>query len=301
MNLKELKSPLSVYWDIGPASRGTAFHRKVCDELIENKVLSLNLTETGVSLSSECSSVLERFMREPIAVSLTVSPTALNAESLLFLRGLKLRALLAKVASREELHHIADLQREAGVLRLGVSMEIDRHNVVHLPEVLSFCITHGLVNLVLPMQRLTKEMDCFCLSAAERLELAAALKGMERLRSLKIVIHDPFLWRAFYPSVIFPEGGCQAANTMMYLSPEADVYPCPSLPIRLGSLLKESFKELVLSQKKIELRKVLTAPPKACGDCDELHLCLGGCRGRAYRMMGSLAEPDPVCQEWRRN
>jgi len=297
MNLKELKSPLSVYWDIGQASpQGTAFHRKVCDELIENKVLSLNLTEPGVSLSSECLSVLERFMREPIAVSLTVAPGALNAESLLLLRDLKLRALLVKAASREGLHQIADLRRDAGALPLGISIEIDRHNVVHLPEFLSFCITNGLVNLVLPMQRLTNEMDCFCPSAGERLELAAALKGMERLESLKIIIHDPFLWRAFYPSVIFPEGGCQAANTMLYLSPEADVYPCPSLPIKLGSLLKESFKELVLSQKKKELRKVLTAPPRTCGDCDELHLCLGGCRGRAYRMKGSLTEPDPACR-----
>ena len=297
MNLKELKSPLSVYWDIGPASpQGTAFHRKVCDELIENKVLSLNLTEPGVTLSSECLYVLERFTREPIAVSLTVAPGALNAENLLLLRDLKLRALLVKVASHEELHQIADLRREAGTLRLGVSIEIDRHNILHLPEVISFCITNGIVNLVLPMQRLTTEMDCFCPSVAERLELAAALKGMERLESLKIIIHDPFLWRAFYPSIVFPEGGCQAANTMLFLSPEADVYPCPSLPIKLGSLLKESFKELVLSQKKRELRKVLTAPPKTCGDCDELYLCLGGCRGRAYRMKGSLTEPDPACQ-----
>ncbi len=297
MNLKELQSPLSVYWDIGPASRqGTAFPLKICDELIENKVLSLNLTETGVSLSNECLSVLQRFTREPIALSLTVAPGALNAENLLLLRDMKLRALLVKIASREELHQIADLRREAGALPLGVSIGIDQHNIVHLPEILSFCIANGIVNLVLPMQRLTNEMDCFCLSAAERLELAAALKGMERLESLKIVIHDPFLWRAFYPSVIFPEGGCQAANTMLYLSPEADVYPCPSLPIKLGSLLKESFKELVLSQKKKELRKILAAPPKTCGDCDELHLCLGGCRGRAYRMKGSLTEPDPACR-----
>ena len=297
MNLKELKSPISVYWDIGPASQqGTAFHRKICEELIENKVLSLNLTEPGASLSNECLSVMDRFMREPIAVSLTVSPKALNTESIALLRDLKLRALLVKAASREELHQIADLRREAGALPLGVSIEIDRHNVAHLPEVLSFCIAKGIVNLVLPMQRLANGIDCFCPSTAERLELAAALKGMERLESLKIVIHDPFLWRAFFPSIVFPEGGCQAANTMLYLSPEADVYPCPSLPIKLGSLLKESYKDLVLSQKKKELRKVLTAPPKTCGDCDQLHLCLGGCRGRAYRMKGSLTEPDPACQ-----
>jgi GeoRSP system SPASM domain protein len=297
MNLKELTSPISVYWDIDHTSRqGIAFHRNICEELIENKVLSLNITEPGAFLSSECLSVMDRLMHEPIAVSLTVSPTALNAESIGLLRDLKPRALLVKAASREELHQLADLRREAGALPLGVSIEVDRHNFVYLPEVLSFCITNGIVNLVLPMQRLTNAMDGFCLSAAERLELAAALKGMERLESLKIVIHDPFLWRAFYPSVIFPEGGCQAANTMLYLSPEADVYPCPSLPIKLGSLLKESFKELVLSQKKKELRKVLAAPPRICGDCDELHLCLGGCRGRAYRMKGSLTEPDPACQ-----
>ncbi len=296
MNLKELRSPVSVYWDIGPgAQQGTTLYRKICDELIENKVLSLNLTDPGVFLSSECLSVMDRLKHEPIAVSLTVSPTALNAESLLHLCDLKPRVLLVKAASREELYQIATLRREARTLRLGVSINIDRQNIVHLPEVISFCIDNGIVDLVLPMQRLTNERDCFCPSTAERLELASALKGLA-LESLKIIIHDPFLWRAFYPSVMFPEGGCQAANTLLYLSPEANVYPCPSLPIKLGSLLKEAFKELVFSQRKKELRKALKVPPSTCGGCDELHLCLGGCRGRAYRMKGSLTEPDPACK-----
>jgi GeoRSP system SPASM domain protein len=296
MNLKELASPISVYWDIGPESRwGTAFYRKICDELIENKVLSLNLTEQGISLSNECLYVLDCLMREPIAISMNVTSGALNAETLLRMRELKPRAFLVKIASREELYQIADLRREAGTLRMGVSIDIDRQNVVHLPEVISFCIDNGIVDLVLPMQRLTNGRDCFCPSAAERIELASALKGMA-LESLKIIIHDPFLWRAFYPSIMFPEGGCQAANTLLYLSPEADVYPCPSLPIKLGSLLKESIKESVLSEKKKELRKALTAPPSTCGSCDDLHVCLGGCRGRAYHMKGSLTEPDPACK-----
>src|SRR5512144_220465 len=134
MNLKELTSPISVYWDIDQASlRGAAFHRNICEELIKNKVLTLHLTEEETFLSSECLSVMERLTHEPIAVSLTVSPEALNAESSGLLQNRKPRAHLVKAASLEGVQRVADLRPQTGALTLGVSIEVDKHNSVSLP------------------------------------------------------------------------------------------------------------------------------------------------------------------------
>jgi GeoRSP system SPASM domain protein len=140
------------------------------------------------------------------------------------------------------------------------------------------------------------ERDCFYLSRHEREELAARLQEFEIPADLKLIIHDPFLWRVFYPSVAFPDGGCQAANTMLYISREVDVYPCPTLPVIIGNLMRTSLKEIIQSDLKKDVRKMLISAPRGCGDCKELDQCKGGCRGRTYAMKTSLNEPDPSCK-----
>ena len=73
---------------------------------------------------------------------------------------------------------------------------------------------------------------------------------------LRLTIHDPFLWRAFNPGIPFPQGGCQAANTMIAISPDRGVYPCPTLPVRLGELDSLSLKQIIASPAKKEFRSV---------------------------------------------
>jgi GeoRSP system SPASM domain protein len=297
MNLKELSSPIRVYWDIGPPGNDVLpDYRKIAGEIPANKVLSLQLTESGPFLSQECLAILDELKDKMVSLSVVALPSALDAKALGALRRLPVKTVLVSVASVDELASLPEISRQAeGKPAVGVSYSVTRTNYIELPEALKFCLDHKIANLVLPMQRLTESAECFSFSFEERRELAARLGKTIKPDWLKITIHDPFLWRAFFPAIEFPDGGCQAANTMLYISPRADVYPCPSLPIKIGDLMKTSLKDVVNSGLKKELRKSLLASPADCRGCGDTDQCKGGCRGRAYVAAGSLDRSDPAC------
>ena len=211
-------------------------------------------------------------------------------------QNLPVQVLFVCAASRSELETALEVKDQTkGKPLVGISFSVTRNNYRDLPEVLSFCVDHGIANLVLPMQRLVNETECFSLSAAERHTLTEQVQKVDK-PGVKIIIHDPFLWRTFYPTVDFPDGGCQAANTMVYISPEADVYPCPSLPVKIGNLAEEPLREIICSGRKKDLRNILITVPIDGTACDRAASCLGACRGRAFVMTGSLTCCDPACE-----
>lgn len=296
MNLRELTSPIRLYWDITP-SAAEIDYRRICGEIISNKILSLQVTESAPALSPALRGILDELRNAPVAVSLTLPRAALDAPAFEHIRKSSVRVLFVGASAAVELGAVLEVRDLlGGKPAIGVSFSVTRGNFHELPEVLSFCADNKIPNLAFPMQRLVDEgEECFFLTRAERLELAERLGRIERPGGLKIIIHDPFLWRAFYPSVDFPSGGCQAANTMIYISPEADVYPCPSAPMPLGSLLREPLKSIIASDRKKKIRESLLEVPEQCRECADLSQCRGGCRGRVFRLNKSLEGPDPSC------
>jgi len=297
MNLKELSSPIRIYWDIGAAQQPDfPDERRIAEEIAVNKILSLQLTESTPVLSRSCLAILDSLKDTTIAISLVASIEALDSQALRLIQGLPVRSIFVSTSSQDDLSSVADIVRQTGGKpAIGVSLPVTRANFHKLPDILMSCINQKIVNFVLPMQRLIGDEECFSLSSEERQELTARLSGFDVPVGMKIIIHDPFLWRAFYPSTQFPDGGCQAANTMLYISPEAEIYPCPTLPFKLGNLSNKSLKNIIHSTVKKELRKALISSPKACLNCSELNQCMGGCRGRAYKVKKSLLQPDPAC------
>jgi len=87
-------------------------------------------------------------------------------------------------------------------------------------------------------------------------------------------------------------GGCGACRKMVEIKTNGDVWPCPSLPFKLGNIYKDSLSEILnhriaqlLIEKKIK---------GACGNCDLKQIC-GGCRAWALFKTGDYLESDPYC------
>jgi GeoRSP system SPASM domain protein len=297
MNLKELASPIRLYWDVTPApGHGTIDYKRISEQIVSNKILSLQISDSGPFLSEACLIILDTLKDKTIALFLTTVRSALIDSSLRLLRNLPLRGIFVATAAEDELESVIVVQDKlAGSIPVGISFSVTRDNYHDLPAVLSFCINNGVAYLVLPMQRVMYERDCFYLTRQEGHVVSAQLQKITIPSHLKLVIHDPFLWRVFYPSVSFPDGGCQAANTMLYISSEADVYPCPTVPIAIGNLTKTSLRDIICSEGKNDVRKKIIAAPGVCRDCGELDQCKGGCRGRAYAIHNSWAVADPAC------
>jgi len=89
-------------------------------------------------------------------------------------------------------------------------------------------------------------------------------------------------------------GGCGAGRIYAAIQPDGKVTPCVFMPIVVGDLRKQTFKEIwENSEVMLKLRdKDLIKPP--CGECPYRYVC-GGCRARAYSYYGDYLAPDPGC------
>ena len=98
--------------------------------------------------------------------------------------------------------------------------------------------------------------------------------------------------------------GCIAGQYYCRIYPNGDVTPCPYLPIKLGNVRENSFKDIWFNS---EVFKALRDPDTLkgkCGACEYRSLC-GGCRARAYGLSndfidycGDLHEPTELKRDY---
>uniref|UniRef100_A0A831UC94 GeoRSP system SPASM domain protein n=1 Tax=Geobacter metallireducens TaxID=28232 RepID=A0A831UC94_GEOME len=292
----ELASPITIYWDLPLRPEDTASLRRIGADIAACRPLMLQVTDRASALGEAAAAVLEEFRGGAVAVTLTIPLPAFDAAAAARLRDLQVQEVLLAAES------IGQLRREWAAFRqtpppaIGISFQVNRSSWRELPAVAAFCREAGVNRLVLPMQRLYGGDVPFFISRAEQRELAASLAEAGGVAGLDITIHDPFLWRACNPGVPFPQGGCQAANTMIAIAPDGGVYPCPTLPVRLGTVGETSLREIIASQAKRAFRFRLRELPTGCIGCSEAAECRGGCLGRAYVVHGSLEGADPACR-----
>jgi GeoRSP system SPASM domain protein len=297
----ELATPISVYWDLPPVVDDVGHLKRICDDIIKLRPLMLQL-KIGDSQQEDVLLALFTTLNESqIGVSLSVPAGCLPHWKGNLFSEFRLKELLICSENFSELTGLTATVCElsehapAGTV-LGLSIMATRENWRDLPSYVEFCRTNALKRLVLPMQRLYDNELPFLLSKADQCELQNALAAVGGVADINLTIHDPFLWRAFNPGIPFPQGGCQAANTMIAISRHGDVYPCPTLPVIIGTIGEMTLKEIVASPSKKEFRRKLLEMPSGCCDCAEVSECRGGCRGRAYVQHGTLDGIDSACQ-----
>ncbi len=292
MSLPELVTPIRIYWDITPLPESWPDHDRIAAEIIDLKILNLDITATGSSVPPVCFVVLARLAASRIGVTLTISPAALTVAVERELAAAPPKELLLEVRNIHELHTLLPLNAVVA----GISFPLCSSNWRQIPEVINFSATKGLKRLVFPMQRLYHGEIPFHIPKPGLEEIAAALCSYHPDPAMRITVHDPFVWRAIFPHTPFPEGRCQAANTMLSIDSSGVVYPCPVMPIALGDLTTASLKEIAKGAAKKELRAQLLRLPKGCSDCAAAEACKGGCRGRGELVFGTWDGIDPGCR-----
>jgi GeoRSP system SPASM domain protein len=285
----ELALPITVYWDLAPDTPFDDSMLRLCGEILECRPLMLQLYDPSGVLSDAGRGILDQFKGKAVAISLTIPYSSVQSLSGAATEKLGVKELLLACDNLESLGDISPLAK------FGISFYVNRVNWSLLPEVVSLCRAQGLNRLVLPMQRLYAGEDPFLLDKSEQKILEHSLLAVGGTGGLHLTIHDPFLWRAFNPDIPFPQGGCQAANTMIAISSDGGVYPCPTFPERIGDVGSLSLKEIITSPAKKELRRKIVCKPAACSDCLEIAVCRGGCRGRSLVSYGSLDGLDDAC------
>lgn len=297
----ELASPITVYWDLPGADAEDGGLEQVCCAIAECKPLMLQLTLADCAGGAIALQAVQFFEGTGVAVSLTVPIEFACLPGMAIITSLRIKELLLQCTSMQALKPVTkEISALAGGVQpgitVGVSITVDNDNWRELPMIVSQCREAGIERLVLPMQRLCSGEAPFYITAAEQDELSSELAAAGGAAGLNVTIHDPFLWRAFHPEMPFPQAGCQAANTMIYIDSTGSAYPCPTLPLLLGNVLDTGLKAIIASPEKKSLRRLLLQAPTDCGNCEEIKVCRGGCRGRGLVLNGSLDGIDTACR-----
>jgi GeoRSP system SPASM domain protein len=297
----ELSTPITVYWDLPSCPSDIEYLKRVSRDIIALRPLMLQLSTADFQQEGFFPLLAEAFNATQIHVSITMPVVSLACWEWSLFADFKLKEVLFSSESFSEIQRfetqLDGLSGHAPVGTVpGLSFAVTRESWQNLPSVVEFCRTSGLKRLVLPMQRLYNNEAPISISREEQMDLQYALAAAGGTQGIDLTIHDPFLWKAFNPGVPFPQGGCQAANTMIAISGDGAVYPCPSLPVKLGTIGDMTLKEIVASSVKRGFRRKLLEKPSDCCECSEFGECRGGCRGRAYVQQGSLDGLDSACR-----
>jgi GeoRSP system SPASM domain protein len=293
MSPEILINPFIIYWDLEPdTSVDDNLISRICEELIAAKIFILNLRDLSGLLSERTVKIIQKLNNSQIKIELSVGSKIFEHPSLMDI--IKVEELFIEFRSSEELSASIGNIKEYIDQRysVGVSFYLSRKNFQQLPEVISQCIKNNIDKLTLPIQRANQEIFYPDLEAAQW--LSEKLRQID-LKSLNLTIHDPFIWDLFYNRENPNKEGCNAARTMMYISENFDVTPCPILNVSLGNLREFFLEEIFSSEKRVHVRKELSTPPEECNSCEKVNTCRGGCRGRTYTIFGHYNKPDPGC------
>jgi radical SAM protein with 4Fe4S-binding SPASM domain len=90
--------------------------------------------------------------------------------------------------------------------------------------------------------------------------------------------------------------GCLGARQFGFISYKGDVQMCGFLPISVGNLIENNYDFADIWQNAALFKNIrnLKAYKDTCGRCEYVGLC-GGCRARAYGIVGDYMAADPIC------
>jgi len=91
-------------------------------------------------------------------------------------------------------------------------------------------------------------------------------------------------------------GGNSAGRNLLNINSEGDVRPDPFFPLTVGNIIEEDFGTIWQSGELLdELRVYPRKLSGICENCEQIDICNGGSRARAYAITGDLWSEDPSC------
>ena len=294
----EFSMPIRIRWDVDFKGRsGRA--KRIARGIREGAPMFVELRIEGEKGLSEVPAIFAELHQGDTRIEATVplSPGAIRVAR----RGYPID-FLWEVGSREPFRRLLPPEADA------ISFVPDEDNLVFLPDVMEEFAESGIRTLHLPNINAVRALalkghvpiptpDMIREAVGRISSLGISLGGK------KLVVHDYFLWgilRDAFPGEVggrLEFSGCQAASALAYVDWEGNVYPCDSLPIRLGNLHETAFEKIWSAPARSRILDAIHAVPPVCGPCDQQKVCLSGCRGLAYLAAGTLDAPDPCCPE----
>lgn len=288
----ELSLPTRVRWDVdfrgrvGRPKRIARQIREIAPEVVELRIEG----DRGIS---ELSAVFTEIHKGHPKVEATVTPGPKSVAAARW--GYPIRFLWT-------IDPGATFQRCIPADARGVSFAPDEETIRLLPDVLEEFADSPVEELHLPNVAAVRALASKGHIPVPRPEQIREVSekisdARPSMKGKRLVVHDVFLCRMLRD--LFPReagnrvdfSGCQAASRLAYVDWDGNVYPCDSLPIRLGNLLETSFERIWGSPARQRIVEAIREVPVDCESCSAYIGCFGGCRGLARLASGWLS-PD---------
>ena len=131
-------------------------------------------------------------------------------------------------------------------------------------------------------------------------ECIAAIQARAKAKGSRLVWYSPVPYCHFNPIVAgLGSKSCACADGLLSVNPAGEVLPCSSFELGIGSLLKQSFREIWFSRGALYWRRKEFLPPM-CNDCGIKDICCGACplywdeRGSFDELSARAPTPKPL-------
>jgi len=91
-----------------------------------------------------------------------------------------------------------------------------------------------------------------------------------------------------------PTKGCLAGTGFGFISSRGFIQPCGFLQITCGDIRKDSLAEIWKTSETLRLLQSEEGLKGKCLSCGHKAVC-GGCRARAFEVLGDVMDQDPIC------
>ena len=189
--------------------------------------------------------------------------------------------------------------KEAGI-RTSISTVICTINHRDIKALVAFALGNGVQQLNFHNFKCSglgySNKDELDLSAAEWKEFyLAAMKMKQEVKGLEISLDDPIIaslgLKTETDSLV---KGSVCGKLSLNIKSNGDITPCGFIPIVIGSILTDDFKEVWYNSSVLDKMRN-KKPTGKCASCSHYEDCLGGCSARALALTGDLNNPDPHC------
>lgn len=185
-------------------------------------------------------------------------------------------------------------------VNFGIISTINKSNFESLEKLVNFAISKKAKEIDFLIIRSSEASFILKINYSKIIEYILQLK--KKFESQIVIgFHDPLsikLFKHLIPKTelgqIVEENKCKAGKYFASITPEGNVYPCNFLPIKLGNILNNNFKNIW--ENTFQQRKKISAIPKSCQGCEVISLCRGGCRAFTfYNSINDFPKQDQRC------
>ncbi|MBI5416584.1 SPASM domain-containing protein [Candidatus Poribacteria bacterium] len=301
-----LKTPLRVTWKI---SKDTNLIQKIVQELINSKIFFLKLDIGNIKKNEEVKEAIEILNKHAVRVSinmdLSIIDTILRYEYL----KLKFDRFIIEIQSSKDLlknkKKITFLSSQSEVPK-AISLSLNNNNIDEISVIVDEIRQLGIKEIILEntdiigKKNTNKNKYTFNKEKWSDFKKTINKYHYDWNKDLNFIVHDYFIWKEFNSNLTGIQttkgeyNGCQAGNVLAYIASNGDVYPCASMPLKIGSLKKSTFQELWALEDRKELYNAINKDVELCTNCVFVD-CKGGCRGMVYFLNNSFNYQDRLC------